>query len=69
MLTPEQLLNNLELDRRIREADEEFELYLMECEAKRKKFYEENPNHWFKSMHIPVRGKRFVGGIRYIDTP
>lgn len=44
MLPPEQLLNNKDLDRRIREADAEYEEYIRYFEEKRKQLYIKNKN-------------------------
>lgn len=67
MLSPEQLLNKKDLDRRIREADAEYDEYIRYFEEKRKQFYKENPNFNLKTMHIPIIPKSFVGGIRYTE--
>ena len=67
MPTPEQQLNNIDLDRRIREADAEYEEYIRYFDEKRKQFYKENPNFNLKTMHIPILPKSFVGGIRYTE--
>ena len=63
-----QVEHNAELDREIAEAEKEHHDYIKDCEEKNKQFVKENPdNPYAHCFHLPVKYKRCVIGIRYVQ--
>lgn len=68
MLTREQIIHNQKLDLEIFNAEKEHEQYIKECQDANTKFQKENPDNPYKHLFsIPVKAKRAVGGIRYVE--
>ena len=56
------------LDEDIRRADEEHAAYIADMDEKRRRYMEEHPNDPYGHlMFLPVRGKRTVIGMRYVN--
>ena len=63
-----QIEHNAALDREISEAEREHQEYLKECEEKRQQFIKENPDNPYGHLfYMPVKSKRQVIGIRYVQ--
>lgn len=67
-MTKEETRHNEELDFNIRKADEDYEKYLADLAEQKAAYVKNNPhNPYINSMFLPVLGKKFIGGIRYVD--
>jgi len=67
MLTKEQLLNNIELEKKIREADAEYDAYIKFFDEKRKQFYKDNINLNSKITYSPTTTQSYIGNAKYAE--
>jgi hypothetical protein len=67
MLTHEQITHNNEVEQQIKQNELDHQRYLDQCEAQRKEFYANNPDHPIKTLFIPVRARKQVCAIIYVD--
>jgi hypothetical protein len=68
MLTTEQIMHNAMFDEEIRQADEEHRVYVEDLDRKRERYTAEHPDDPYAHlMYIPIKSKRTVIGIRYVD--
>jgi hypothetical protein len=67
-MTDEQIRHNADLDRRIREADEEYAVHVADMDNKRQKWIQAHPDDpTGHLMFLVLISKCAIHGIRYID--
>jgi len=66
-MTSEQRLSNFELDCKVRDSEQNQELYELEIKSKNAKWQIENPNKINPYPRFPVHLGLMVGGIKYIN--
>ena len=67
-MTPEQWNHNRLLDDEIERADQEYAEYVADLDDKRQAWMKEHPEDPYGHlMFLPIRNRRTVIGIRYVD--